>query len=215
VIALARFLSTIMIIASGCICLGSVAIGQTPSSVLQGIPSGGIAGMFHQAKRIPGLPQPLLTEGHFLLKPGTGVVWRTTRPSDIAVVLTDTVVVDLSGKKVVSRRRIEDLTISPLVAGLVDMIEQPDWTEIEEMFSVSWSAGSGDWKLTLRPRTSPLVDILTEIRMKGGTFINQIILKGMGEEETSIEFSQQQLLKASVLPPAMREAAEMLNAASN
>ena len=119
------------------------------------------------------LPQPLVSDGDFVLASGKGMLWRLRRP------LTQTLRITTAG---ISRQN-PDGTWRPSAnangqeSRLFLALLAGDATGLSENFDLDLAGGPEDWRLTLTPSSALLRQIFTSIEVRGGKTITRIELR--------------------------------------
>jgi outer membrane lipoprotein-sorting protein len=132
-----------------------------------------VRGDFVQEKHLRALPQPLVSDGDFVLASGKGMLWRLRRP------LTQTLRITTAG---ISRQN-PDGTWRPSAnangqeSRLFLALLAGDATGLSENFDLDLAGGPEDWRLTLTPSSALLRQIFTSIEVRGGKTITRIELR--------------------------------------
>ena len=121
-----------------------------------------VRGDFVQEKHLRALPQPLVSDGDFVLASGKGMLWRLRRP------LTQTLRITTAG---ISRQN-PDGTWRPSAnangqeSRLFLALLAGDATGLSENFDLDLAGGPEDWRLTLTPSSALLRQIFTSIEVR-------------------------------------------------
>jgi outer membrane lipoprotein-sorting protein len=146
---------------------------------------------FHEEKRIALLFAPIVTDGtiHYV-RPGR-LARRVTSPSpEVVLIEGSTLRMGRAGHE-----ETIDLASQPVVRSFVDSIVQllaGDRAALERSYTIteeSWgsSEGGGGTRLTLRPRSSPLSDLLgsIEFELRGTTLVRMVMTETSGDVTTT------------------------------
>jgi hypothetical protein len=170
---------------------GSVAHAQfravAPGEVLRG--------RFTQERSLKGFERPLISSGDFVLEYGLGLIWRTERPFAIATVITAMgLVQDVAGAET-TRLAASRL---PFLARLYDLLKAAlsgDWQALTTMFQVTRHDEARRWDIALLPRTGadPLTMPFRSITLRGGQFLEYVLIVRLDGDSDRLVFSDQSL----------------------
>jgi len=133
-----------------------------------------VHGGFVQEKYLRGLPQPLRSEGHFVLERSHGLLWQLDTPikQDYRIVPSGIDQRTSGGWRPI-RQQIGLAQQSRLFIALL----QGDRTALERDFSLTLQGSARAWQLELMPRAGLLKQIFTTIRIAGGQYVERIELQ--------------------------------------
>ena len=145
---------------------------------------------FHEEKRIALLSAPIVTDGtiHYA-RPGR-LARRVTSPSP-QVVLIDGSTLSMSEGGHAERI---DLSSQPVVRSFVDAIVQllaGDRAALERSYTLAMEAsGASGWRLTMRPRSAPLSNLLESVIFEGsGSSLTRMVLTETSGDVATTTFS--------------------------
>lgn len=149
-----------------------------------------IQGEFIQTRHLYQLPQALKTTGQFTLLRDKGLFWQIIQPFPLNIRLRDDGIAqqDEQGKWHISNQHGQAQQIALFMALL-----SGDTTTLSEQFELYLSGEAENWQLSLKPKSHILQQVFTEIRLKGGNFIQQIEIVEKQGDYSIIIFSQQKL----------------------
>ena len=167
-----------------------------------------LRGRFVQERHLQGFTAPLKTEGHFILAPGKGLIWRAEKPFAVTTVMTPTGLVQQVGGAETMRLASARL---PFLSRLYDMLGGAlagDWRSLDGDFTVARSGDSKAWQVTLTPRqgTDPLTMPFQAITAKGGRFVDAVRIAKPDGDADDLTFLDQDL---SSIPLAAEDAAAL------
>jgi hypothetical protein len=155
-----------------------------------------LRGRFVQERHLKGFNAPLVTEGHFALVPGRGLIWQAETPFAVTTVITAAGLVQSVGGAETMRLPSARL---PFLSRLYDMLSgvlAGDWRAIETDFAATRSGESGAWRMELIPRQVPdqVAMPFRSITAKGGRFLEEVTLaKADGDDFDRLRFLDQVL----------------------
>lgn len=132
-----------------------------------------VKGPFIQEKHLRALPQPLLSEGEFVLARDHGLLWMLHTP------LRQNYRIDAQG---IARRDPSGWQVLPSRSAgaqqnqLFFAVLQGDSTGLQRDFELALSGDATQWQLRLTPRSLLLKQIFSRIDISGGRFVQRIEL---------------------------------------
>ena len=150
---------------------------------------------FHEEKRIALLSMPIVSDGtiHYV-RPGR-LARRVSTPSPQVILIEGSSLRMSEG----GHDESIDLASQPVVRSFVDSIVQllaGDRAALERSYVISmegWgssSPGGSGWRVTLRPRASPLSELLASVVFEGsGTTLARMIMSEVSGDVTTTTFS--------------------------
>jgi hypothetical protein len=167
-----------------------------PNEALQ--PGQVLRGRFVQERHLQGFTAPLKTEGHFLLAPGKGLIWRAETPFAVTTVISAAgLVQEVNGTQTM---RLPASRL-PFLARLYDMLGGAlagDWRGLEGDFVVTRSGGDQAWTVALTPRKA--ADAMTmpfaAITARGGRFVDGVKMAKPDGDSDDLAFLDQTLSAA-------------------
>jgi hypothetical protein len=153
---------------------GAQAAGVEPSPT---IGTGEVLrGGFVQERHLKGFNAPLRSEGHFVLVPGRGLIWRVEKPFAVTTIITAAGLVQQVGGNETMRLAAARL---PFLSHLYEMLGGAlggDWHALETDFTVARSGDAAGWQVHLTPRKTddPLAMPFAAISAKGGRFVETV-----------------------------------------
>lgn len=143
---------------------------------------------FHEERRIALLFAPIVTEGtiHYV-RPGR-LARRITSPSpEVILIEGSTLRMGRAGHE-----ETIDLASQPVVRSFVDSIVQllaGDRAALERSYTVTSAARDGGTRITMRPRSAPLTDLLTSIEFElTGTMLSRMVMTETSGDVTTTTF---------------------------
>lgn len=168
----------------------AVAASDTlPSQIVSGVSRAAVLrAEFTQHKTIAALTRPLVTNGRFVYVRGSGLLWKIEQPYRVAYVLGDKgiVEVDVSGAA-----RGQPGGQGPglqHVSRIFRALFEPDLALLEQYFSTTASGNATRWELTLVPRQSALRQVFKTVHVRGGRFVEEVVLNEANHDVTTIRF---------------------------
>jgi len=133
-----------------------------------------IKGPFIQEKHLRALPQPLVSNGQFVLARDHGLLWLLQTPlkQDYRLNATGIARRDASGWQTLPTR-----TAGTEQNKLFFAVLQGDSSGLERDFELALQGDAKDWKLDLTPRSLVLKQIFERIEIHGGQFVDRIELR--------------------------------------
>ena len=133
-----------------------------------------LRGRFIQEKHLRDLPQPLVSEGHYVLSLGDGLLWFLEKPVEQALRITPDGIAQRNSDGrwnpagSPSGRRQDTRLFLAVLTG--------DTAALQENFDLALSGTGDEWTLTLTPRGSLLRQIFRDIIIRGDTTVRRISL---------------------------------------
>jgi hypothetical protein len=173
------------------------------------IPQGGtLRGRFIEEHSMKNPKAPLRSEGHFVLVPGTGVIWSIEKPLPLTLIVTPA---GLTQKLGDIRLPSVPATKMPVLARATDMLSSAlmgKWQKLEKDFAVTRRATPHGWQAVMICR--PGSDIpFKSITADGGQFVNAALVARSDGGTENFAFSDQNI---SADPPTPAEVAELTQA---
>ncbi len=168
--------------------LAAAADGPSP-----GLEAGQVLrGRFVQERHLKGFKAPLRSEGHFVLAPGRGLIWRAEKPFAVTTAITAAGLVQQAGGAETLRLPSSRL---PFLARLYDMLGGAlagDWRALGGDFTVARSGDDKRWQVALIPRnTDDLAMPFRSIAIAGDRFVEHVeMTKPDGDTEGLTFFDQ-------------------------
>ena len=157
-----------------------------------------LRGVFVQERYLKGFNAPLRSEGHFVLMPARGLIWRVEKPFPITTIITAAgLVQQVSGHETM---RLAAARL-PFLSHLYDMLGGTlggDWQALEADFVVERSGDPAHWEVHLKPRRTDdmLAMPFAVIVAKGGRFIETVAMTKPGGDFDVLIFAEQTLSDA-------------------
>lgn len=148
-----------------------------------------VRGPFIQEKHLRALPQPLTSQGEFVLSRDAGLLWQLRSP------LTQDYRIDANG---IARRTAQGWQLQPgqdvaaQQSRLFLAVLKGDHSGLARDFELQLSGSSEAWQLTLTPRSLLLKQIFSTIRIDGGALVERIELHETQGDRTLMRMPQSQ-----------------------
>ena len=170
--------------------LAAAADGPSP-----GLAAGQVLrGRFVQERHLKGFNAPLRSEGHFVLAPGKGLIWRAEKPFAVTTAITAAGLVQQAGGAETMRLPSSRL---PFLARLYDMLGGAlagDWRALAGDFTVARSGDDKRWQVSLVPRNSDdLAMPFRSIAVAGDRFVEQVEMTKPDGDTDDLTFFDQTL----------------------
>jgi hypothetical protein len=166
--------------------------GLTPGEVLRG--------RFTQERQLKGFDRPLISEGDFVLAPGTGLIWRTQRPFAIVTLITAAGLVQEVDGTETTRLTTARL---PFLARLYDLLGAAlsgDWQVLGRQFLVTRRGDARQWDMTLLPLAGadPMAMPFRSVTLRGGKYVDEVRIVRLDDDSDRIVFSDQTISGAGL-----------------
>lgn len=148
-----------------------------------------VRGPFIQEKHLRALPQPLTSQGEFVLSRDAGLLWQLRRP------LTQDYRIDAAG---IARRTAQGWQLQPgqdvaaQQSRLFLAVLKGDHSGLARDFELQLSGSREAWQLTLIPHSLLLKQIFSSIRIDGGALVERIELHETQGDRTLMRMPQSQ-----------------------
>ncbi|MBA5705853.1 outer membrane lipoprotein carrier protein LolA [Pseudomonas fulva] len=146
-----------------------------------------VKGPFIQEKHLRALPQPLLSEGEFVLARDHGLLWILHTPlrQDYRIDAQGIARRDPSGWQVLPSR-----SAGAQQNQLFFAVLQGDSTGLQRDFELVLSGDATQWQLRLTPRSLLLKQIFSRIDISGGRFVQRIELSETQGDSTVLRLPE-------------------------
>ncbi|WP_409273622.1 outer membrane lipoprotein carrier protein LolA [Pseudomonas sp. KCJK9111] len=146
-----------------------------------------VKGPFIQEKHLRALPQPLLSEGEFVLARDHGLLWMLHTPlrQDYRIDAQGIARRDPSGWQVLPSR-----SAGAQQNQLFFAVLQGDSTGLQRDFELALSGDATQWQLRLKPRSLLLKQIFSRIDISGGRFVQRIELSETQGDSTVLRLPE-------------------------
>lgn len=148
-----------------------------------------VQGPFIQEKHLRALPQPLTSQGHFVLSRELGLLWQLQTP------LQQDYRIDANG---IARRTAHGWQQQPgqgvaaQQSRLFLAVLSGDHSGLAENFQLSLTGTAQAWQLTLTPRSLLLQQIFRQINIAGGALVERIELQETQGDSTLLRMPHSQ-----------------------
>lgn len=150
-----------------------------------------LRGPFTQRKRLHELPQPLVSNGEFLVARGLGVDWHTQKPFDASVVLTPRALIQRGADGSTKRISADEQPGLRAVGEVFDALFTLDLAKLGQTFELYGEPGEqGAWTLGLVPREAAFAKVMSRIVVSGAAQPARIALYERSGDRTEIEFGK-------------------------
>lgn len=148
-----------------------------------------LRGSFTQRKFLKELPQPLASNGEFVVARGLGVDWHTLKPFDATVVLTPQAMIQRGADGSSKRIAADQQPGLRAVGEVFDALFSLDLAKLGDSFQLYGEASGKDaWTLGLVPREAAFAKLIERIQVSGSTQPQHIVLFEGSGDRTEIDF---------------------------
>lgn len=148
-----------------------------------------LRGTFTQKKFLKELPQPLQSNGEFVVARGLGVDWHTLKPFDATIVLTPQAMIQRGADGSSKRVAADQQPGLRAVGDVFDALFSLDLAKLGESFQLFGEASGKDaWTLGLVPREAAFAKLIERIVVSGSTQPAHIVLLEASGDRTEIDF---------------------------
>ncbi|MEB3901881.1 outer membrane lipoprotein carrier protein LolA [Pseudomonas putida] len=132
-----------------------------------------VKGPFVQEKHLRALPQPLVSQGRFVLARDHGLLWLLQTPlrQDYRITADGIARRDASGWQ-----KLPSQSAGAQQNRLFFAVLQGDSSGLQRDFELSLTGNAEHWQLHLVPRSLLLKQVFTHIDIAGGRFVERIVL---------------------------------------
>jgi outer membrane lipoprotein-sorting protein len=150
-----------------------------------------VRGEFSQQRDMEMFSQPLTSLGHFVIDKKSGLLWQQTTPFPVVLVLSDHKLSQKFGEQSPQIMTAEENPMVFYFSHIFLSLFDGDTKQLDKQFTQSFSELADSWKLTLKPKQAPLDAVFEQIVITGTRYIDQIELKEVRGDNTTIRFSNQ------------------------
>lgn len=147
-----------------------------------------LRGAYAQEKRLHELPRPLSAEGTFLFARGIGIAWRTVKPFESELVITEREIVQRDSGGTTLRLSAEQQPGVRTVAAVFAAVFALDFDALQAMFELHSRRSGAGWELGLRPRAG-MAGAIREITVVGARHVERVRLSDTHGDVTDIRLS--------------------------
>ncbi len=149
---------------------------------------------FTQERMIKGMQKPLKSSGKLIISREKGLWWQQQKPFPLTLVLDDKRMVQVMAAQAPQTITAESNPQMFQFNHLLRALFQADRAVLEQNFALDFSSQANDqWALILTPKTSPLDKLFNTITLRGGIYLENIVLDDRQGDSTTIFFTQQRL----------------------
>lgn len=141
---------------------------------------------FVQERKLRLLDRPLISQGRMLFVSGQGVLWQVVEPLPAELLVTPEEIMELKD----GAMRPAAMGDHPIFRALADVFVAAlsgDLDQLQESFELMPVKTAQGWRLTLTPRVSDLKDMISEIVLDGGSFVEEIRIAETSGDSTVIQ----------------------------
>lgn len=145
-----------------------------------------VKGPFVQEKHLRALPQPLVSQGRFVLARDHGLLWLLQTPlrQDYRITADGIARRDASGWQ-----KLPSQSAGAQQNRLFFAVLQGDSSGLQRDFELSLTGNAEHWQLHLVPRSLLLKQVFTHIDIAGGRFVERIVLAETQGDSTVLRMS--------------------------
>lgn len=160
--------------------LDSVAARIMTASVLHGD--------FAQQRTLAGFAKPLRSSGNFIAARERGVLWTSTAPFPVELVITDEQIRErVDGQDTVVLDAGSEPALRQINRVLLTLL-QGDVAALREHFAVAGSIDAAHWRLDLTP-LGQLGEAIARIQLTGSTHVESVVIDERNGDASRIDFS--------------------------
>ncbi len=148
-----------------------------------------LEGRFTQEKYVAFLDTDLVSSGFFVYQRDKSIRWVTQSPIANELTITPEQIVTQEGGEEVSRLSAESNPVAKMMSVIFFAVLTSDWQELEKVFRLKGQATGAVWRITLTPIDPQMAQFIDSIDVRGGQYINELILHEATENRTRILFS--------------------------
>lgn len=146
-----------------------------------------VRGPFIQEKHLRALPQPLTSQGRFVLAKDQGLLWLLHSPLQQDYRIDDAGIARRDGG---SWQRLPQQSAAARQNRLFLAVLQGDGSGLQRDFELALSGTADAWRLTLIPRSALLLQIFSRIEIAGGALVERIELVETQGDRTLLRLPQ-------------------------
>ncbi len=147
---------------------------------------------FVQTKQMAALKRPLVTSGRLTFSRQSGVLWLIEKPYRISYVLGEARIVEIGSDGARRTREARDVPGLAQVGRVFRAMLGAHSEALREYFDATVHGDPAKWSIEMKPRQQQLAQYLSEIRLSGGQFVEEIQISETGGDSTQIRFSNSQ-----------------------
>lgn len=137
--------------------------------------SSAVVSDYKQTKLVKKLNRELVSEGTFLLKPGSGMVWQASKPYASVMLVGRDSVRQRTGTGKVSVLDVSSNQVYLSIAGAIESIVLGDYAHAAEVFWLYLERDGDSWTLGFKPKDEAL-----------GSYMASVIVMGQGQRMESV-----------------------------
>lgn len=160
-----------------------------------------IKGPFKQYRKLHDIPKEIVSEGMFIIWRNKGLYWATEKPLFQAISFSDKRVYQWVSADKAELLKNDPYDINKKVSKIIFAFFTADFSRLEKEFDMVWSGSSGDWSVTLVPRSNLIAKAIKRLSISGGEYISKVGLESAAGDSTRIQLE----VDSSGLEPTQRD----------
>jgi outer membrane lipoprotein-sorting protein len=146
-----------------------------------------IRAAFTQQRQNPALTQPQTSSGQLLFVTGHGMLWQVQQPyqQTLAFTGTRTLRIDADGRTQPMRSERGVSQISQMLQGMLT----GRLDEVTRQFDVRADGNAAQWSLRFTPKQARVAQVLKDIQLGGGTYLQRIRIDMQDGTQTDIQMT--------------------------
>ncbi|TDX32828.1 outer membrane lipoprotein carrier protein LolA [Modicisalibacter xianhensis] len=145
-----------------------------------------LAGRFEQQRHLADLDTQLTSRGHFRYQRDERIVWVLESPIEDRLEFTPDSAANIDDTLGGNQRGRDQVA-----ALLLDLLGG-DWQALQTHFRIELSGDAGDWQVDLTPLSDALRARLSEIRVEGSQYLDDLTLHAANGDRLHVRFFDQQ-----------------------
>lgn len=144
---------------------------------------------FIQTKSLRALTRPLVSKGRLVFVSGKGVLWQVLEPFATKVLVKSDALIKWDDQGVAQRLSFGQAPVYRSLSQVFLAVFTGDINRLRETFEITSNVSHAHWRLTLIPRSPGLAAIIAAVRVSGGRFVDELLIKEKAGDRTLIRFS--------------------------
>lgn len=155
-----------------------------------------LRGVFSHQRQLSEMPQPLTASGDFVFARGLGVYWRTLKPFESELVLSERGVVQRDEGAESLRISAQEQPGVRVLADIFLALFTLDVRSLEASFELYAMSQGERWLVGLKPRSAALAHVFDRATLSGARHVEQIVLTDARGDRTVIELRDIRIVAA-------------------
>ena len=150
-----------------------------------------LEGRFSQEKYLNSIDATLVSTGEFSYQRGKSMRWEILEPIRNKLLMTPTEITSKQGNTELLRFDADSNPVSVVLSGVFFSVLTADWENLSNYFELSGEIEAQRWHVVLEPLDPAVMQIFSQVELKGDGLLEEIILHENSGDKTTIRLYNQ------------------------